>query len=172
MTLEEEKKARLKSQIKILERLKNEAKGKLDKVNDVNENVNNLSFVTSNSENEISSSLNNDLKIKNELLNFSGIRCTRISKEDYVFQFTVNQEDKKQLIYFVQLLKTRNGLRLGKWNFPMFLDVNNILEESSLETINALSQFLRKCKHYIDCYHHRMNQYINCQVISQNLLLI
>lgn len=156
MTLEE-KKARLKSEIKLLERLKNDTKNNIENFDDNNQNeMNNYSFVTTNSDDESSSTL----KIKDELLKLAGLRCIKIVKDDYVFEFTVKgDDDNKRINYFIQLLKVDNVIKLGKWNFPLLLDVNDIWNEINVVDVNTLSQFLRKCKHCIECYHHRMNQF-------------
>ncbi|XP_051168260.1 muscle M-line assembly protein unc-89-like [Leptopilina boulardi] len=157
----EAKKARLKNEIKLLEQLKNDTNNRLENVAEINENdINNYSFITSNSEDETSNSI---LKIKNELLILVGLRCIKSVKDECVFEFPAKDENNKQIKYFVQLLKANSGLSLGKWNFPMFIDVNDIWKEMPVIDIDTFCEFIKKCKHCIHCYQNRMNQFINFQ---------
>ena len=163
----------MKIQIKELNRLKTEIKHCLNTSIFNSETSKIPSFETVDlSEIQVKKYSSDVFTIKNELFDFSGIRCIKFTKDEYIFQFVAKDRENRSYVYSVQFFKVDNKGVLGKWIMPFFVDMDLILKETPLDNIAYGVQFIRNCKRYIDCYYDRMNQFIALKVSSVNILHI
>lgn len=102
--------------------------------------------------------------LQNDLYNFAGLRCVKFRRDEIVFNFTSTSERQKKDIYAIQIfIKDRKG-HLGKWILPMSIDVNDMLTKIPIDKLENLSPFLKSCKHDIDCYIVRQEQFLSLKV--------
>ncbi|XP_070168850.1 DNA ligase 1 [Polyergus mexicanus] len=104
---------------------------------------------------------NIEVDLRNDLYNFAGLRCVKFRRDEVVFNFTSTSERQKKDIYAIQIcIKDRKG-HLGKWILPMSIDVNEMLTKIPIDKLENLSPFLKSCKHDIDCYIVRQEQFLS-----------
>lgn len=104
---------------------------------------------------------NVEVDLQNDLYNFAGLRCVKFRRDEIIFNFTSTSERQKKDIYAIQIfIKDRKG-HLGKWILPMSIDVNDMLTKIPIDKLENLSPFLKSCKHDIDCYIIRQEQFLS-----------
>ncbi|XP_072756998.1 uncharacterized protein [Anoplolepis gracilipes] len=104
---------------------------------------------------------NVEVDLQTELYNFAGFRCVKFRRDEVVFNFTSTNEQQKKDVYAVQIfIKDRKG-HLGKWIMPMSIDMNDMLTKIPIDKLENLTPFLKTCKHDIDCYIIRQEQFLS-----------
>ncbi|XP_050450561.1 uncharacterized protein LOC126851043 [Cataglyphis hispanica] len=104
---------------------------------------------------------NVEVDLQNDLYNFAGLRCVKFRRDEIVFNFTSTNERQKKDIYAIQIfIKDRKG-HLGKWILPMSINVNDMLTKIPIDKLENITSFLKSCKHDIDCYIVRQEQFLS-----------
>lgn len=107
---------------------------------------------------------NVEVDLQNDLYNFAGLRCVKFRRDEVVFNFISTNEQQKEDIYAIQIfIKDRKG-HLGKWILPMSIDVNDMLTKIPIDKLENITPFLKSCKHDIDCYIVRQEQFLSLKV--------
>lgn len=107
---------------------------------------------------------NVEVDLQNDLYNFAGLRCVKFRRDEIIFNFTSTSEHQKENIYTVQIfIKDRKGY-LGKWIMPMSIDMNDMLTKIPIDKLENLTPFIKSCKHDIDCYIIRQEQFLLLKV--------
>ena len=102
---------------------------------------------------------NINIKLQSELYRYSGLYCVEISHKQYIFNFSpLNRYDKGNT-FAVQILNKKNVGTLGKWIMPMSVDLNDLISEFPISKLKNIPRFVRTCKHYINCYMIRCQQF-------------
>lgn len=104
---------------------------------------------------------NVEVDLQNELYNFFGFRCTKFRRDEMIFNFTSTSKYEKNDIYAMQIIIKNGKGELGKWVMPMSFDVNDMLTKIPIDKIKNIGPFLRSCKHNIDCYIARQDQFLS-----------
>lgn len=102
---------------------------------------------------------NVEVELQNDLYRFGGLYCTQARRQELVFNFSSSRQQHKDNTYMVQILLKDEKASLGKWVMPMSIDMSEILEKTPLDNINTLSSFIKNCKHHVDCYAARKEQF-------------
>ncbi|XP_033224858.1 uncharacterized protein LOC117177896 [Belonocnema kinseyi] len=165
----EKAKAILRDHIQTLKSLKSVIKQKLNTCTNNLENTRRFSQTDDLSESEVKKLPIGSFSVKNELFNFAGIQCIKSFKDEYIFHFFAKGEGNKSCVYSVQFFNVDNKGEIGKYVMPKFMDIELILKETPLDNITYAVQFIRNCKHYIDCYHNRMDQFITLKKSLQKV---
>ncbi|XP_048506347.1 uncharacterized protein LOC125499942 [Athalia rosae] len=108
-------------------------------------------------------------KYTDELYRFTGIHCIKFVENESLFNFACTSSNADGGAYGVQIKNTAEKIIIGKWIMPMSVDMKSILKETPLQDPDELKSFLRNCKHHIDCYTNRMNQFIELQAVINQL---
>ncbi|XP_012271264.1 uncharacterized protein LOC105694815 [Orussus abietinus] len=122
-------------------------------------NVKRLSESISTSRKAIQTIPNVEIELQNDLYKFAGMQCVKFTKEEFVFKFFSVCETRNVEVYTIQFFNKDGVGTLGKWALPMPIDMDRILEETPINVLSQVTLFLRNCKHYINCYTSRMEQY-------------
>ncbi|XP_076672141.1 uncharacterized protein LOC143371128 [Andrena cerasifolii] len=102
---------------------------------------------------------NVNIKLQSELYRYSGLYCVEFSHGEHIFNFSpLNRYDKGNT-FVVQILNKQNVGTLGKWIMPMSIDLDDLVSEFSISNLKNVPRFVRTCKHYIDCYVMRCQQF-------------
>ena len=102
---------------------------------------------------------NINIKLQSELYRYSGLYCVEFLHEQYIFKLSpLNRYDKKNT-FAVQILNKKNVGTLGKWIMPMSVDLDDLISEFPISKLKNVPRFVRTCKHYIDCYMIRCQQF-------------
>ncbi|EFN75610.1 uncharacterized protein LOC105191249 [Harpegnathos saltator] len=97
-------------------------------------------------------------KLRYDLYRFTGVRCTKC-EGSFVFEVSGADSVTGAEPYAVEILMDSHGCgKLGKWVLPMSIDVQGILSRHPIEDLNNVRQFLKSCKHHVDCYICRAKQ--------------
>lgn len=108
-------------------------------------------------------------EMRSDLYRFIGIRCTNC-KHRFVFEIANTDGVTWSDPYVVEILIDEYGRgKLGKWILPMSVDVQEILSQYPIDDLNNIRQFLKSCKHHVDCYICRAEQLKKLQVIRAKL---
>lgn len=100
-----------------------------------------------------------NIKLQSELYRYSGFYCVEFSQEQYIFNFSPLNRYDKENTFAVQILNKQNVGTLGKWIMPMSIDLDDLITEFSISKLKNVPRFVRTCKHYIDCYMIRCQQF-------------
>ncbi|XP_017798070.1 PREDICTED: uncharacterized protein LOC108579130 [Habropoda laboriosa] len=100
-----------------------------------------------------------DIQLGSQLYRYAGLYCVKFSKEKYVFHFSCSNKYAKEDIFAVEILNNQDQGTLGKWLMPMAIDLEYLVSEVPIDNLKNVPHFLRTCKHYIDCYYIRHEQY-------------
>ncbi|KAK2587653.1 hypothetical protein KPH14_003773 [Odynerus spinipes] len=98
------------------------------------------------------------IDIKEDLYIFAGIHCVQL-EAGYVFQFSTGCKITANDIYCVEILKTGSRYKLGRWVMPMSIHLKDMVLQYPLHSLKNFKPFLNCCKHHIDCYASRREQY-------------
>lgn len=104
---------------------------------------------------------NVDADLQNDLYRFAGLNCVNIKRNEVTFNFASNEQQAKSA---VQLFFKDGKAHLGKWVMPMSIDMNEILTNKPIDNLKNVTPFVRTCKHYIDCYTVRQQQFLSLKV--------
>lgn len=107
---------------------------------------------------------NVEVDLQNDLYNFAGFHCVKFRKDEVVFNFTSMSERQKKNIYAIQFFIKDGKARLGKWIMPMSIDMDDMLTKIPLDKLQNLTPFIKSCKHDIDCYIVRQEQFLSLKV--------
>ncbi|XP_033337024.2 uncharacterized protein LOC117226598 [Megalopta genalis] len=151
----QEEKNKLKKQIKALQAINFELECNLDlySFKDVKfePDVNTLDIIV-----DPSKIPNTNVQLESELFRFGGLSCLQISTKDCIFNLSSFNEYDKQQIFAVQIIYGDNKWTLGKWHMPF--DLDDIVHRFS-SNIKDVPSFVRSCKHYLDCYFIRREEF-------------
>lgn len=106
---------------------------------------------------------NGEVQLQNDLYKFSGLRCVKFKKSEAIFNFTSANEQQKDNTYGVQILINEKS-SLGKWVMPISVDMNEILTKIPIDKPKNLTVFIKNCKHSINCYTVRQEQFLSLKV--------
>lgn len=108
---------------------------------------------------------NVEVDLQNELYAFAGFHCAKFRRNEIVFNFTssraTDEERRDNDTHAVQILMKDKKGELGKWVMPMSIDMNYILSKRPLDNLKNLTAFTKSCKHNIDCYAARQEQFLS-----------
>ncbi|KAJ8686671.1 hypothetical protein QAD02_022465 [Eretmocerus hayati] len=90
------------------------------------------------------------------------IELVKNDNKQYVFEINYKDESTNET-YFVQILKSKAKLELGKLKMPSGLDFERILSETPLTDNQGITRFIRNCQRYISFYHKRKKKFHQCQ---------
>lgn len=116
--------------------------------------------------------LNVQVDLKNDLYRFAGFRCVKFRKNESIFNFTSTNEKQKDNTQAVQILVKDGKGKLGKWVMPVSIDINNILSKTPIDKLKNLSAFIKSCKHNVDCYTVRQEQFLSLKVYFHLIKMI
>ncbi|KYN35927.1 hypothetical protein ALC56_09718 [Trachymyrmex septentrionalis] len=105
--------------------------------------------------------LNVKVTLKNDLYRFAGFRCVKFQKNESVFNFTSTNEKQTDNTQAVQIFVKDGKTELGKWVMPVSININNILSKTPIDKLKKLSTFIKNCKHNVDCYTARQEQFLS-----------
>lgn len=106
---------------------------------------------------------NVEVDLQNDLYRFAGFYCVKSRRDEFIFNFTSTNAEQKDT-YAVQIfVKDRKG-NLGKWVMPMSIDMNYILSKSPIDELKNITVFVKNCKHNVDCYTMRQEQFLSLKV--------
>ncbi|XP_011251333.1 uncharacterized protein LOC105248302 [Camponotus floridanus] len=153
-------KEKLLREIKDLKCIIEQCERELDTVRfeNVEEHVSELQRETPSHPREIS---NVEVDLQNDLYNFAGLHCVKFRKDEVVFNFTSTSERQKKDIYAIQFFIKDGKAHLGKWIMPMSIDMDDMLTKIPLDKLENLTPFIKSCKHDIDCYIVRQEQFLS-----------
>ncbi|XP_014479762.1 PREDICTED: probable serine/threonine-protein kinase irlF [Dinoponera quadriceps] len=104
---------------------------------------------------------NVEVQLQNDLYRFAGFHCVKFKRSEIVFNFVSTNEQQKDNTYAVQILAKDGKGSVGKWVMPMSVDMNQISTKIPIDNLRNLNAFLKYCKHNIDCYIIRQEQYLS-----------
>ncbi|KAG7199664.1 hypothetical protein KM043_014257 [Ampulex compressa] len=110
--------------------------------------------------------LRNEIKIIKSMI--SQIMATRRSAGHCKFGdlYQLEKRVTRSQVYSAQIQNVDNHGKLGKWSLPMSIDVGKLLLINPIDDLSNLQYFFRSCKHHVDCYSCRQEQYKELQVIA------
>ncbi|XP_020290893.1 uncharacterized protein LOC109858236 isoform X2 [Pseudomyrmex gracilis] len=110
---------------------------------------------------------NVDVDLQNDLYRFAGLNCVNVHGNEVTFNFvsTSNEQEAKNKYAVQMFIKDGKG-HLGKWVMPMSIDMSEILAKTPIDSLKNLNPFVRTCKHYIDCYTERQQQFLSLKHVS------
>lgn len=108
-----------------------------------------------------------NIQLECQLYRYSGFHCVKFSKDEYVFNFSSLSKYDKGSVYAVQILNNQDVGALGSWIMPMSIDLKDLVSEIPISKLKNVPRFLKTCKHYVDCYIIRHEQYVKLQVHIQ-----
>lgn len=106
---------------------------------------------------------NVDVDLQNDLYKFAGFRCVKFRRDEFIFNFTSTNTEQKNTSAVQIFIKDRKG-SLGKWVMPMSIDMNYILSKSPVDELTNIATFIKNCKHSVDCYTVRQEQFLSLKV--------
>lgn len=106
-----------------------------------------------------------------DISQFTEMPCIKIEQNSkFVFEVSNAKDIAKKDIYAIEILIDDNGHgKLGKYTLPDFINVHNILWQYPIDNLNNVKNFLKSCKHNIDCYFCRLKQVNELKVIKKEL---
>lgn len=107
---------------------------------------------------------NVDIDLLSDLYRFAGFSCVKFRRDEIVFNFTSTNEQQKDDTYGLQMFIKNNQGHLGKWVMPMSIDMNHMLSKTPIDKLKGLTPFVKSCKHHVDCYTVRKEQYLSLEV--------
>lgn len=107
---------------------------------------------------------NVEFDLQNNLYRFAGFHCVKFRRDEFVFNFTSTNEKQKDNTYAVQIFIKDGKGKLGKWIMPMSIDMNYMLSKMSIDELKNLTSFIKNCKHNVDCYSTRKEQFLSLKV--------
>ncbi|XP_076226620.1 uncharacterized protein LOC116432598 [Nomia melanderi] len=107
---------------------------------------------------DISKVPNINVELASDLFRFAGFRCIKFTKNEFIFNFSSQSKYDKDNIFAVQILHKKRKWTLGKWVMPISIDLEDLVCQFSNDA-SDIPCFLKACKHYIDCYFLRCEQY-------------
>ncbi|XP_078037903.1 uncharacterized protein LOC144470512 [Augochlora pura] len=151
----QEEKNKLRKQIKALRSINSELECNLDLYS-----FGNIKFesIINNSDIIVDPSKipNVNVELETEIFRFGGFSTLELSPKDCIFNLSsFNKYDKKQE-YGIQVVYGNNKWSLGKWCMPF--DLEDTVHRFSSQ-IKDIPNFIRSCKHYLDCYSIRREQF-------------
>lgn len=108
--------------------------------------------------------MNVEVQLQNDLYKFAGFRCVKFKRAETIFNFTSASEQQKDNTYAAQILVKDGKGNLGKWVMPMSVDMNEILTKTPINKLKHLTAFMKNCKHNINCYTVRQEQFLTLKV--------
>ncbi|XP_076296795.1 uncharacterized protein LOC143217011 [Lasioglossum baleicum] len=99
-----------------------------------------------------------NVELELELFRFAGFRCLQFTEQEFVFNLSPSNKYDKEYIYGVQVLYKDTKWSLGKWTMPMSIDLEDVVGQFS-NNIRDVPNFVRTCRHYVDCYFIRCEQF-------------
>lgn len=112
---------------------------------------------------------NVEVDLQNDMYRFAGLHCVRARRDEYVFNFTSTNGEQEDNTQAVQIFIKDGKANLGKWVMPMSIDMNYILSKTPIDEIKNIKSFVKSCKHNVDCYIVRQEQFLSlkvCTVVS------
>ncbi|XP_071647204.1 uncharacterized protein [Temnothorax longispinosus] len=106
---------------------------------------------------------NVEVDLQNDLYRFAGFRCVKFRRDEIIFNFTSTNEKQKDNTHAVQIFIKDGKGNLGKWVMPMSIDMNYILSKTPIDQLKNLTAFIKNCKHNVDCYTARQEQFLSLQ---------
>jgi hypothetical protein len=107
---------------------------------------------------------NVQVDLQYDLYRFAGFQCVKFRRDECVFNFTSTNEDQKDNTNAVQIFIKDEKASLGKWVMPMSIDMNYLLSKTPIDNLKNLSAFIKSCKHNVDCYSVRQEQFLSLKV--------
>ncbi|XP_076655729.1 uncharacterized protein LOC143360602 isoform X2 [Halictus rubicundus] len=99
-----------------------------------------------------------NVELETQLFRFAGFRCLEFTKKEFIFNLSPLNKYDKEHIFVVQVLCKDAKWSLGKWTMPMSIDLGDLVGQFS-DNLKDVPNFIRTCKHYLDCYHIRHEQF-------------
>lgn len=106
-----------------------------------------------------------DEKLKLQFLMCAGLWCTKRANDEYVYNFKTSFAKRPNDVFTVQIFDAAGTGKLGKWVMPLSVKIEDILESTPIENIKGITSFVRNCKHHVDVYSYRINEFDELQVI-------
>ncbi|XP_071565111.1 uncharacterized protein [Temnothorax nylanderi] len=106
---------------------------------------------------------NVEVDLQNDLYRFAGFRCVKFRRDEIIFNFISTNEKQKDNTHAVQIFIKDGKGNLGKWVMPMSIDMNYILSKTPIDQLKNLTAFIKNCKHNVDCYTVRQEQFLSLQ---------
>lgn len=103
-------------------------------------------------------------QLQNDLYKFAGFHCVKFRRSEVIFNFMSTNEQQKDNTYAVQIFIKDGKCSLGKWVMPMSIDMNQILIKIPIDKLRNLTAFIKCCKHNINCYAIRHEQFLSLKV--------
>lgn len=109
-------------------------------------------------------------KLFHDFYELVGIRCVKFErKSSFVFEMCSN-ESVTENNYMVEILIDDDGRGLlGNSKLPVTVYVEEILSQYPINDISNVKHFLNCCKHYVDTYVCRVEQFTDLEVIEKEL---
>lgn len=107
---------------------------------------------------------NVEVQLQHDLYKFAGFQCVKFKRGETIFNFTSANEQQKDNTYAVQVFVKDGKGSLGKWVMPMLVDINKILTKIPIDKLKNLTAFMKNCKHNINCYTVRQEQFLSLKV--------
>ncbi|EZA57296.1 hypothetical protein DMN91_002763 [Ooceraea biroi] len=104
---------------------------------------------------------NVEVDLQNDLYRFAGLQCAQYRRQELIFNFNSMKEQWEDSIYALQIFLKNGKASLGKWVMPMSIDMNHLLTQTPIDDMKNLTSFLKNCKHNIDCYGVRQEQFLS-----------
>lgn len=98
-------------------------------------------------------------KLQNELYRYAGLSCVSFAEERYTFRLSPSGRSERENAYAVQILSKNGKGSLGKWVLPMSIDMDQLITRIPITLLNNIPSFLKTCKHLVDCYFLRQQQF-------------
>lgn len=134
--------------------------------------INMKKISTSKSKDNLTVTSNMPMNTDYEMWRYSGLYCMQSTDNGYVIGFNSSWKGQKQNLFVTELLKQDDKINIGKWVMPMSVDINQLLSEVPLDTMNNVIPFVKNCKRHCDCYMFRLQEYQAFKVfITINILL-
>ncbi|XP_043249147.1 uncharacterized protein LOC122395550 [Colletes gigas] len=99
-----------------------------------------------------------NIELELELFRYAGVYCVEFSEKECVFNLSASNKYEKKSTYVVQILNANGERRLGKWIMPESIDLHTLISKFPINETKYIPQFIRICKHYVNCYFLRHEQ--------------
>lgn len=112
---------------------------------------------------------NVQVDLQYDLYRFAGFQCVKFRRDGCVFNFTSTNEDQKDNTNAIQIFIKDEKASLGNWVMPMSIDMNYLLSKTPIDNLKNLTPFIKNCKHNVDCYFVRQEQFLSLKAHISNM---
>lgn len=112
----------------------------------------------------LSRTQNVQVDLQYDLYRFAGFRCVKFRRDEFIFNFTSTSEEQMDNTHAIQIFVKNKKGNLGKWVMPMSIDMNYLLSKTPIDNLKNITVFIKSCKHNVDCYTVRQEQFLSLKV--------